>query len=406
MNIQGSKYTKAFVAACSLFVLLGAGGMERAYSAGAPVPSITLQPGSSADKITRAKEWVKSAGSDAQAYGEAIINSVQPPCVLLVLEDIPTLSLWSLKQEGKIPAGIEIYDFDGTFFKPLPSLSNLTGEKTLEVLFKSRESGERDLIEKSPLPVYSTARRDSRDLTDIRQVPWGLSYRFIRDDNVTPDYKDTLNRMQSSQMEKGNPATISPEQQNMRAIYHFMRALNWMGLPGTESHDSARFELKNSLAYAGEMKGIYAMLSEYFLQLGDGDDALKSAQISVARKPEYPKSHFVLGDAYSFKNEYTKAAEAYENGLKLGTFYPDAAFKLAGVYLNLKKYDKSIGLYQMILSQSGQEWTFVRKNLAEAYEAKKDTKKAIEAYKSYLKSVKSPTEKKEIKAKIKLLEKK
>ncbi len=395
LKISGSKFTKAFVAACSLFVLSGLGSIPNAWSAGTPAPSITLQPDSRTDKITRARDWVKSAGDDADAYGEAILNSLQPPCVLLVLEDIPTLSLWSLKEKGRIPEGVKIYDFDGTFFQTLPALSNISGDLPLDALFRARESAERKLIESSPVPVYSTARRDSRDLVHIRQVPCGLSYRFVRDNEEIPDYRGMLDNMKSQPLETGKIAALTAEQQNMRAVYHFMRALNWMGLSGVESRDSARLEFLRSQEFSGEMKGIYAMLSEYFLQLGDGEDALITAKIAVARKPEYPKSHFVLGDAYSFQKELVKSAAAYEMGLNMGFFFPDAAYKLAGVYQKLQQYDKAISLYEKILTQPG-NWDYARKNLADTYLAHGDKAKALETYKAYLKTVKSSSEKKEI----------
>ena len=74
-----------------------------------PPPSFTLQPGDSFSKQSIALAQFKQYPGweeSLAANGRLILKSLKSPCILIVLEDVPTLSLWVLKQRGEIPEGI------------------------------------------------------------------------------------------------------------------------------------------------------------------------------------------------------------------------------------------------------------------------------------------------------------
>ncbi len=283
-----------------------------------PPPSFTLQPGDSFSKQSIALAQFKQYPGweeSLAANGRLILKSLKSPCILIVLEDVPTLSLWVLKQRGEIPEGIVIYDFDGAFFQSLPGLGAASTYGTQEQLFRSREALERQLLLNSKEPVYSTARRDTHDLNGTRLVPSGLVYRFLKPGESEPDYVGIINQLYPA------PADSHlPEFSSLLAVYHYMRGITAQCIPTYPGRRLARTELIASAQTGGYLRGIHTMLAERFLELGDLDNALKSAQTGVDKKPEYFKSHSVLGDVLFARQEWAAAMKAYQKSLQI---YPD-----------------------------------------------------------------------------------
>jgi hypothetical protein len=116
-----------------------------------------------------AEKWVETNREPAKIYAQNILKSINKTGVLFVLEDIPTLSLWSLRNENLIPPSLTVYDFDGVFFRSLPTFQkgNLLDYSTthsVEDIFQIRQPAELRIITDSLVPVYSSSKRDTSDL--------------------------------------------------------------------------------------------------------------------------------------------------------------------------------------------------------------------------------------------------
>jgi len=389
---------------CSLFFYISVAVSQPVPDAPKKSPnSITLQFVDSSTKIGQANEWVKSNGFAARKYGEILVQSLPEPCVLLVLEDIPTLSLWTLKQEGKIPAGIHIYDFDGTFFDSLPSVASATSHsQTLEDIFRNRETAERELILNSKVPVYSTARRDIRDLPGYELIPSGMVYTFTHKKMHKPDFAKAISILDSFLTD----STIQADKNidNMLAIVHYMAGVNYQFMKTAWSKDSAILEFKAAARYSGELRGIYGMLAENFYQLGDLENARISCLTAIQRKPDSLKAPLILLDVEYACHDYPAVIKAGQIVLDRDPQNDLALNRLVEANRKIKDNDKALEYALKALSLHPHSYP-INYTVAELYESLGKTKEALAQYQKCLSLTADNTIKTKIRVKIRNLNK-
>ena len=389
---------------CSLFFYVSVAVSQPVSETPRKSPnSITLQFIDTKTKIEQANDWVKTTGVVAHKYGEILLESLPRPCVLLVLEDIPTLSLWTLKQEGKIPPDIQIYDFDGTFFSSLPSIVSTTNRsQTLEDIFRNRESAERELILNSKVPVYSTARRDTRDLPGYELIPRGMVYNFSHKKTAKPDFAKSILILDSFLTDSAVQDNKSID--NMLAIVHYMAGVNYQFLKTVWSKDSALLEFKEASRYSGELRGIHGMLAENFYQLGDLESARLSCLTAIQRKPDSLKAPLILLDIEYARHDYPEV-------IKAGLFILDkdpqndkAINRLVEACQMTKDYDKALVYSLKALSLYPHSYS-INLTVAEIYESLGKTKEALSQYQKCLSLASDNPTKIKIRAKIRHLNK-
>ena len=345
----GNQQRSSLLKVGSLFLLIGM--ILSSISVIAATSSITMSTLSPAEKKVQGDEWVKRNSSGVELYGNNLLYSLDTPAVLLVLEDIPTLSLWSLHQQGEIPPSLYIYDFDGNFFYALPGFSGMTAtSNTLDQLFRSREALEREFILKSQIPVYSTARRDTRDLPGYDLLPCGMVYLFHKQGTPVPDYAKHISRIQM--FAQDSKANLSAEQKNMAAIMHYMRAVNYLQLRTAWAKDSARNDFMESAKWSIDLKGIHILLAENFIKLSDKNNALSSAQTAVLKRPDSAKAFFLLGQAWEMNKASLKAVDAYQQSMKLDPGNSQLHYRLGMLFETLKKNKEAREIYHQSLQSN------------------------------------------------------
>lgn len=326
-KINSSKFVILFLVICAMFgFTLCVPQFAFCESSSSPV-SITLPRIPIAEKKQLAEEWVKANHNPAEIYAQNILKSVDKTGVLLVLEDIPTLSLWAVKNENLIPPSLTIYDFDGVFFQSLPifqkgwTLLGYSTTHSVEEIFQARQPAELRIITDSLVPVYSSSKRDTSDLPDYTLIPSGMVYLFWKNGMTKPDYKKLIQEIipLDDAVKKYN----SPEVRNMSSVTHYMLGVNYLQLEDKWARDSAKIEFQKSASLAGDMKGIHVILAESFLDLGDFDDAFTSAQTALQKKPDSVKAYFILGSYYETKREFPRAIQSFTKILELDPKYAD-----------------------------------------------------------------------------------
>ncbi len=289
--------------------------------------SITLPRIPIVEKNQLAEKWIKEYREPAKIYAQNILKSMDKKAVLLVLEDIPTLSLWMLKKENQLPPSLTVYDFDGVFFQSLPisqrgTLLDYSTSHSIEEIFQIRQSAELGTITGSQVPVYSSSKRDTGDLPGYTLIPSGMVYMFWKEGIAKPDYKKLIYEI--TPLDEYIEKYPSSEVRSMSSVTHYMLGVNYLQLKDRWARDSAKMEFQKSAALADEMKGIHIMLADNFLELHDFEDAFTSAQTAIQKRPNSAKSYFIIGNCYEEKKDFQKAIQSFNSVLQLDPKFADS----------------------------------------------------------------------------------
>ncbi len=118
-----------------------------------------------------------------------------------------------------------------------------------------------------------------------------------------------------------------------------------------------------------------------FALAGMNDPALSLEKLnaSLARNDKYGETYLHLGNVYAVKEDYGRAAEAYENAVKMQPQLAEAESKLGFVYYRQGRLADSAQAYRKYLElapDAGNQWE-AHKNLALLYEQMHDVPSAL-----------------------------
>lgn len=141
------------------------------------------------------------------------------------------------------------------------------------------------------------------------------------------------------------PKTVSPENLHKRS-----RTLAHEGceMCRVGSYKDAIDLFTSAIKLCGTEHSYYGNRSYCFAILGKFDKALKDADMAIELAPHSAKGHFRRGQALLGLQNYTDAAEAFKNVLKIEPDCPEALKELHGVYTYVIK--------SMGFSQEQAEW--------------------------------------------------
>jgi tetratricopeptide (TPR) repeat protein len=144
---------------------------------------------------------------------------------------------------------------------------------------------------------------------------------------------------------------ISPEDE-ARAIEYYIKGLNAFE---NEEYQDALDHLNIAYLKLSESAGVNYAMADAYLGLEDYQNAEYYARTAIELDPGNKWYHLKLAQIYSRSGQYSKSIEALE---KAREYHPNEIgilMQLAVLYAELREYDKSNSIYDIILSIRGSD---------------------------------------------------
>ena len=141
--------------------------------------------------------------------------------------------------------------------------------------------------------------------------------------------------------------------------------------------------LERAITFDPQSNYLQLLLSKIYLHREQPERAAVVLKSLLTRSPESVKGHELLGDVFSYQQNYVSAIEHFRRALQLAPDSEMLQMRLAMALARLERKDEAIAVLEMLLEKHP-EAGFARLSLARFYLEKNQTEKASMAYQQLL----------------------
>ncbi|MFB3895445.1 MAG: tetratricopeptide repeat protein [bacterium] len=366
VRINFIRRLEPFIIASLIIIILNSSSIAQQQKEKSKLSTTTPQ-----EKITAMQQWQKENYACMVDFGNNILNSIAPQGILFICGDAPTFALYHLLKEKKLRPDIEVYDYDGTFFKA-PVDTKLVDDYT------ARKKAESDIIHNTKRPIYYIVTRDMQDLSDCKIKPCGLVYQILRPNEIPPDYKSILSKMNDLTDHLWKTPTFATREMVSNYLYvigqtyyelgdtakygelirrsaqigfdvrhaNSNAANNYVYGAGKENSEEAIYYYLTEIQGQPKDQLIYMWLSFAYDKYGEKDKAVAVYRKAIEIDPANPKAHFCFAQYLVQLGKDTDAIQEYQNGIALDSTDGEAYYRLGLLFEKRLNYPEATNNYK------------------------------------------------------------